>query len=194
MKFPGLRNRSSTMSFLNRKSGEASPSTPPTPPTQSSGRNSTSTGRASFGTLLSMARFRQMSEPHSPQHGSVGFGLPGNSDVNSKNNSFAMSREAFVIPEREEGDTPVKYLERLEQAVSRRVIASILSKTNDPFAHSVLRSYMRKFAFFGEPIDMAVRKLLMEAELPKETQQIDRVVQGFADRYHECNPGIYISS
>ncbi|KAL0263193.1 hypothetical protein SLS55_002171 [Diplodia seriata] len=40
---------------------------------------------------------------------------------------------------------------------------------------------------------MALRKLLMEVELPKETQQIDRVLQGFADRYHECNPGIFVS-
>ena len=38
---------------------------------------------------------------------------------------------------------------------------------------------------------MAIRKLLMEAELPKETQQIDRCLQAFANRYHECNPGIY---
>ena len=41
---------------------------------------------------------------------------------------------------------------------------------------------------------MALRKLLMEVTLPKETQQIDRVVQGFADRYHECNPGIFASA
>ena len=42
-------------------------------------------------------------------------------------------------------------------------------------------------------MDMAIRKLLMEVELPKETQQIDRCLQGFANRYHECNPGIYAS-
>lgn len=52
---------------------------------------------------------------------------------------------------------------------------------------------MRGFKFFGDPLDMSIRKLLMEAELPKETQQIDRVLQAFANRYHECNPGIYAS-
>jgi hypothetical protein len=52
---------------------------------------------------------------------------------------------------------------------------------------------MRGFMFFGDPMDMALRKLLMEAELPKETQQIDRFLQAFANRYHECNPGIYSS-
>jgi hypothetical protein len=34
----------------------------------------------------------------------------------------------------------------------------------------------------------------MEVELPSETQQIDRVLQAFADRYHECNPFIYKDS
>ena len=50
---------------------------------------------------------------------------------------------------------------------------------------------MRSFKFFEDPMDMAIRKLLMEAELPKETQQIDRCLQAFANRYHECNPGIF---
>jgi hypothetical protein len=105
-----------------------------------------------------------------------------------------MSREALVVPEREEGDTPGKYLERLEAAVARSMIAGILSKSADPFAQAVLRSYTRRFPFFGEPIDMSLRKFLLEAELPKETQQVDRVIQAFADRYHECNPGIFMSS
>ena len=98
------------------------------------------------------------------------------------------------MPEREEGETPGRYLERIEENnIEKSVIASFLTKTDDPFMLAVLRSYMRKFAFFGDPIDMAIRKLLMQVELPKETQQIDRVLQGFADRYHECNPGIYIN-
>jgi hypothetical protein len=98
-----------------------------------------------------------------------------------------------VIPDREEGDTPGKYLERLQAAVSRSLIAGILSKSSDPFAQAVLRSYCRKFSFFGEPIDMSLRKFLLEAELPKETQQVDRVIQALADRYHECNPGVFMS-
>ena len=69
----------------------------------------------------------------------------------------------------------------------------ILSKSDDEFPKNVLRSYMRGFKFFGDPIDMAIRKLLMEVELPKETQQIDRVLQSFANRYQECNPGLFTS-
>ena len=74
------------------------------------------------------------------------------------------------------------------------MIASAMSKSGDQFSLAVLRSHMRSFSFFGDPMDMALRKLLMEATLPKETQQIDRVIQGFADRYHECNPGIFASA
>ncbi|KAF2171895.1 hypothetical protein M409DRAFT_50511 [Zasmidium cellare ATCC 36951] len=178
----GTRGRSSTNSSWRSSHDVETP-----PALSASGRNSTSTtGRSSFGGFLTLSRFRQGSEPHSPRHGSPG--------TNSKSNSFAISREALVIPEREEGDTPGKYLERLESAVSRSVIAGILSKSGDSFAIAVLRSYTRRFAFFGEPIDMSLRKFLLEAELPKETQQVDRVIQAFADRYHECNPGVFLNS
>ena len=120
--------------------------------------------------------------------------MPGTPlSAGSKAHSFNLTREPTVVPERQEGDTPAKYLIRLEEAVSRGVIATILSQSNDEFFRNVLRSYMRGFKFFGDPLDMSTRKLLMEVELPKETQQIDRVLQAFANRYHECNPGVYAS-
>jgi hypothetical protein len=190
----GMRGRSSTMGSLSARSDDA---TPPTPPNGASGRNSTSTaGRSSFSNLFGLgARFRQNSEPYSPRHGSPAHGFLGNSGLSSHQNSLNISRETLILPTREEGEPPGHYLERIEaNNVDKSVIASYLSKTDDAFLLSVLRSYMRKFAFFGDPIDMAVRKLLMQVELPKETQQIDRVLQGFADRYHECNPGIYINT
>jgi Sec7-like guanine-nucleotide exchange factor len=34
----------------------------------------------------------------------------------------------------------------------------------------------------------------MDVYLPKETQQIDRVMEAFAQRYHECNPQLFTSS
>ncbi|KAF1833547.1 protein transport protein sec73 [Decorospora gaudefroyi] len=190
----GLRGRSSTMGSLGARSDDAAS---PTPPGGPSGRTSTSTaGRSSFSNLFGLSsRFRQNSEPYSPRHGSPAHGFLGNSALSSHQNSMNISRETLILPEREEGETPGRYLERIEaNNFDKSVVASYLSKTDDPFLLSVLRSYMRKFAFFGDPIDMAIRKLLMQIELPKETQQIDRVLQGFADRYHECNPGIYINT
>jgi hypothetical protein len=184
----GMRGRSSTLSSLRNM-----PSDDPLPtPTLPSTRTSTSTGRKSFGDLFGLShRLRQNSEPPFPRNGS-GPQTPGS--ATSKDNSMQLTREpAIVLPERYEDDTPAKYLVRLEEAVSRGVVASVLSKGTDPFSSAVLRSYMRGFGFFGDPMDMAIRKLLMEVELPKETQQIDRCLQGFANRYHECNPGIYAS-
>ena len=180
------------MASLNAVRDDESLNTPPLP---QSSRTSTSTaGRSSFGGLFNLARLRQNSEPPFARHASAQNGYPGTPvSQDSKGNSFSLKRESMVIPEREEGDTPAKYLVRLEEALSRGTVAGILSRSNDEFSKNVLRSYMRGFKFFGDPLDMSVRKLLMEVVLPKETQHIDRVLQSFADRYHECNPGIFAS-
>ncbi|KAI5856639.1 hypothetical protein GGS23DRAFT_398111 [Durotheca rogersii] len=177
---PGTRGRSLTMSSVGDNFVDDRQHLGTT-------RTSSSIGRKSFGDLLGLGRIRQ--NPDNLRHGSLTPATPGSNA--SKNNSLQLAREPVVLPERREDDTPAKYLARLEDVLSHGVIASALSKETDPFSASVLRSYMRTFSFFEEPMDMAIRKLLMEAELPKETQQIDRCLQAFANRYHECNPGIY---
>lgn len=149
-------------------------------------RTSTSIGRKSFGDLLGLSKIRHT---NGGRPGSLTPATPHSGA--SKNNSLQLARDTVILPERRDDDTPAKYLARLEEVVSRSVIASALSKNADQFSQAVLRSYMRGFRFFGDPMDMSIRKLLMEAELPKETQQIDRCLQAFANRYHECNPGIY---
>ncbi len=176
----GLRERSSTTSSLGRNSLNELQFPGTT-------RTSSSTGRKSFGDLLGLSRIRQNTD--NVRQGTLTPASPGS--IPSKNNSLQIYREPVILPERREDDTPVRYLSRVEEVLSRRVIAAALSKATDSFSAAVLRSYMRSFSFFEEPMDMAIRKLLMEAELPKETQQIDRCLQAFANRYHECNPGIY---
>ena len=52
---------------------------------------------------------------------------------------------------------------------------------------------MGRFNFKLDPLDIALRRLLMDLCLPKETQQIDRVMEAFAKRYTECNPGLFVS-
>ena len=185
---PAQRGRSSTMGSSGKTLDHESPQLP------SSGRTSTSTaGRKSIGDIFSLThRFRQNSEPKNPRTNSAASpGTPGS--TGSKQNSFQLPREV-AYPSRAEGDTPAGYLERLEAAVPRGVVAVMLCKGSDEFTKTCLRKYMRGFAYFGESIDIAIRKMLMEVELPKETQQIDRLVQGFADRYCECNPGIFAST
>ncbi|KAG5974453.1 hypothetical protein E4U55_008209 [Claviceps digitariae] len=177
-----LRGRSSTMGSLGRNSQDDHLLPPTT-------RTSTSTGRKSFGDLFGLGRIRQNSDLN--RQGTLTPVTPGSSG--SKCNSLQLPRNSVVLPERQDDESPAKYLARVEGIVSRGAIASALAKGTDAFSGSVLRSYMRSFSFFGDPMDMALRKLLMEAELPKETQQIDRFLQAFANRYHECNPGIYSS-
>lgn len=160
----------------------------PVPYLVSSGRTSTSTsGRKSFGDLFGISqRLRQNSEPPIPRRGSPALGgVP--TPVSSK-------PDLPPCPTREESDTPASYLTKLEEELPRGVIGSILSQSDDEFYKVGLRKYMRSFSYFGDPIDISIRKLLMEVELPKETQQIDRFLQSFADRYHECNPGIFATT
>lgn len=33
----------------------------------------------------------------------------------------------------------------------------------------------------------------MDVGLPRETQQIDRVMEAFAARYRQCNPSLFVS-
>ncbi|OAA77468.1 guanyl-nucleotide exchange factor [Akanthomyces lecanii RCEF 1005] len=175
-----LRGRSSTMSSLGRNSTDDHLTLP---------QAGTSTGRKSFGDLLGISRLRQNSDL--ARQGTLTPLTPGS--VPSNHNSFQLSRETVILPDRKNDESATKYLERLEADVPRGILAASLAKSTDLFLSTVLRSYMRRFSFFGDPMDMALRKLLMQAELPKETQQIDRFLQAFANRYHECNPGIYSS-
>ncbi|PLB47146.1 hypothetical protein P170DRAFT_235286 [Aspergillus steynii IBT 23096] len=176
------RARSSTLdSLANAQDGGRL-----SPHLSASGRTSTSTsGRKSFGDIFNITqRLRQNSEPPFPRNGSPGAG-PGTPPAKPSAPSY---------PQKQENDTPATYLARLEETAPKSVIAGVLAQSNDEFYKTALRKYMRSFSFFGDPIDMAIRKLLMEVELPKETQQIDRFLQSFADRYHECNPGIFAST
>ena len=186
----GARGRSSTLSSLGRSAEKLIESVPQPPSTRTS---TSTTGRRSFGDLLTLPhRFRQNSAPPARHVFGSAPGTPG-----SKSNSLQIPRESepeLVYPKRDESDTPASYLEKLECAVPRGSMATILCKGPDDFSKTCLRKYMRGFSYFGESIDMAVRKMLMEVELPKETQQIDRLLGGFADRYHECNPGIFVST
>ena len=177
-----LRGRSSTMSSLRRESGDDHLLPPVT-------RTSSSTGRRSFGDLLGLTRLRQNSELS--RQGSLTPATPAS--LTSKSNSLQLMRESIPLPERREDESAGKYLARVEQIMHRGAIGAAMAKGADPFSTSVLRSFMRSFSFFGDPMDMAIRKLLMEAELPKETQHIDRFLQAFSNRYHECNPGIFSS-
>ncbi|CAK5279968.1 unnamed protein product [Mycena citricolor] len=106
----------------------------------------------------------------------------------------ASLHKPVVIPKPEtEHESPEIYLNRLLQAVSKAEVAGILASSPDPFYAQALRAYIGHFAFAEDPLDIALRKLLMHVGLPRETQQIDRVMEAFASRYRECNPNLFTS-
>lgn len=109
-------------------------------------------------------------------------------------------------------EPPGAFVQRLTSLISKADIASVLASRYDYtctcgaqnscrcrfsgqgiYADS-LKLYLSRFAFFGDPLDVALRRLLMDVGLPRETQQIDRVVEAFANRYMTCNPDLFSSS
>ncbi|KAK9767474.1 hypothetical protein K7432_002701 [Basidiobolus ranarum] len=63
----------------------------------------------------------------------------------------------------------------------------------DDMKDEPLRRYMSELNFVGQAIDMALRKFLADYQLPKEAQQIDRVMIAFSKRYHQCNSDLFPS-
>lgn len=61
----------------------------------------------------------------------------------------------------------------------------------DDFHAEALRMYMAQFDFTHQALDVALRTLLLRMSLPKETQQIDRVIEAFSQRYEACEPGLF---
>lgn len=95
------------------------------------------------------------------------------------------------LPDRIEGESSHQFLARMDARMPRTLAASVLATSDDTFHLGCLRLYMQKFDFVNDPLDMALRKLLMDTHLPKETQQIDRVLNAFSERYQVCNPRLY---
>ncbi|KAF7310669.1 Sec7 domain protein [Mycena chlorophos] len=121
---------------------------------------------------------------------------PLNSPSISASNSPrpSLQRPTSVIPKPEiDHESPEIYLNRLLLTVSKAEVAGVLAASADPFHTRALRAYIGNFDFAGDPLDIALRKLLMHVGLPRETQQIDRVMEAFAGRYLECNPNLFAS-
>ncbi|KAI7826745.1 Sec7 domain-containing protein [Kickxella alabastrina] len=73
------------------------------------------------------------------------------------------------------------------------IAGQALSKGTD--AHrELLQEYMKRFDFHDQPLDFALRQLFQELHLPAESQQIDRVITGFAEHYNACNSGMFFSA
>ncbi|KAJ3753285.1 hypothetical protein EV360DRAFT_87931 [Lentinula raphanica] len=72
-------------------------------------------------------------------------------------------------------------------------MTSHVLRSNDMFHVQALRAYISQFDFSKDPLDVALRRLLMDVGLPLETQQIDRVMEAFASRYYQLHPLLFAS-
>ncbi|KAJ2850021.1 hypothetical protein IWW36_002206 [Coemansia brasiliensis] len=84
-------------------------------------------------------------------------------------------------------------LRLVEGATPATALGAELSK-NDEEHRELLAAYMKRFDFCEQPVDIALRQLFREFSLPSESQQIDRVITSFSQRYHACNPGLFFSA
>ncbi|KAG0287502.1 hypothetical protein BGZ96_008566 [Linnemannia gamsii] len=120
-------------------------------------------------------------------------------DTTTNGNSNNTNTEAEAnTEETDESSTwpehPRQFLERVKETVSKAELGTLLSKGSDSFHQAVLRIHMESFDFRRDPIDLALRKFLLDFHFPKEAQQIDRVLEAFAGQYHACNPHLFRSS
>ncbi|NXR51025.1 PSD1 protein, partial [Hippolais icterina] len=66
-------------------------------------------------------------------------------------------------------------------------VARHLGKNNE-FSRMVAGEYLKFFVFTGMSLDQALRCFLKELALMGETQERERVLAHFSQRYYECNP------
>ncbi|XP_026528504.1 PH and SEC7 domain-containing protein 1 [Notechis scutatus] len=66
-------------------------------------------------------------------------------------------------------------------------VARHLGKNND-FSKTVAGEYLKFFEFTGMTLDQALRSFLKELALVGETQERERILAHFSQRFYECNP------
>ena len=135
-----------------------------------------------------------------------------NSIVNALSNfvtlrpSSSKSQQRFVIneqnytkvdlgdlpppPDPEENEPYESYFERL--SVYGKFVGPILSSKDDKYKLECLENYLdNHFNFYRDPLDISLRKVLMFLELPKESQQIDRLLTRVSRVYYKQQKEYY---
>ncbi|CCE61409.1 hypothetical protein TPHA_0A03320 [Tetrapisispora phaffii CBS 4417] len=88
------------------------------------------------------------------------------------------------VPIPKPNETYKSYLTKISNY--QQLIGVILTEADDEYKLNVLDYFLENCFNFAElPVDVALRVLLMFVELPKETQQIDRLLQHFSKVYYQ---------
>ncbi|ODV97127.1 hypothetical protein PACTADRAFT_74692 [Pachysolen tannophilus NRRL Y-2460] len=105
------------------------------------------------------------------------------------NNSLSFLTSQFPL----ENETPETYINRLVINNKIQKIIQLITTKDSEFNKSALDYYFNYYDFKNEVIDLSLRKFLILNELPKETQQIDRVIREFANHFYIQNQEIVYS-
>lgn len=73
-----------------------------------------------------------------------------------------------------------------EERLDKTIIGDFLGE-NDQFNKECMYAYVDQINFFNMEIVSALRYFLERFRIPGEAQKIDRLMEKFAHRYHECN-------
>ncbi|CAM9597433.1 unnamed protein product, partial [Discosporangium mesarthrocarpum] len=76
------------------------------------------------------------------------------------------------------------------RGLSKRRLGEYFGK-DDPLQQEVFSAFLQTLNFKGLKLDEALRTMVVQFRMPGEAQQIDRIMERFADRYHEANPGVF---
>jgi hypothetical protein len=86
-----------------------------------------------------------------------------------------------------------KFLFEYSRVISKRRIGEFIGKENE-FNQQVCAFLFSFYSFKDQPFDVALRMLMRSFRLPGEAQQIDRILQKFAQSFHKQNPRILRSA
>ncbi|KAG0042796.1 hypothetical protein BGZ83_012179 [Gryganskiella cystojenkinii] len=84
-------------------------------------------------------------------------------------------------------ETSVRCYKEDDTFLKREDISCYLGAAK-PFNRLVLTFYMSHFDFSGRRLDQAFRQLCHKLILKGETQEVDRILEAFAQRFVDCNP------
>ncbi|GAA5902153.1 hypothetical protein JCM8208_002490 [Rhodotorula glutinis] len=112
-------------------------------------------------------------------------------DTDEDGGAQEVIEDADDAEEKKRGLDPTEEEDGGHEPLPRGEVTRVLASSSEPFHLAALQAYLRLFPFENLALDIALRAFLSSASLPSETQQIDRVMEAFARRYCECNPGLF---
>lgn len=107
------------------------------------------------------------------------------SDREEKSKTVELDEKSATTNDRESARRLAKRIYNLS-GFKRSDVSHHLAK-NNPFSQLVAEEYLKLFDFRAIRLDGALRKFLSKVELNGETQERERLLAQFSDRYFECN-------